>query len=376
MKLLIAGDLSLQGRAQQCSWSDEQLRKAFADVRNIVGGCDRAIVNLESPVTENNSFITKDGPNLKNPLEVFNIVRFCGFDAVTLANNHLKDFGGDGVVDTLKQCKKHGIETVGAGTSLKEARKAMIIRGDDLKLGILNVCEHESSIATKNTPGAAPYDFSYLFEDIANLKDQVDKIVVIIHGGKEHYQLPTPRMKREYHMILDFGADIIVNHHQHCYSGYEKYKEKLIFYGLGNFFFESHYKVNGKWTKGLLLKLDIRKEKTDFELIPYKQCDEDIIVKVEDYTGVEDKINQLNDVIQDDKKLEDAFEQLVNSSRLLAPFLPFGNRILRALYYRHILSPLISKSNKAIIENAMSCETHRELLLKYFYNILHNKGHE
>ena len=369
MSIIIAGDFSLQGRLTKCTDKDVLRHLLWGGV----GYCklaDYSIVNFESPITTNNLAILKDGPSLKNPVEAIPVLKDIGFNVVTLANNHLKDYGSQGVLDTLRFCKEQGIMKVGAGESLEEARKPIILRKETLNIGILNVCEHEASIATESSPGAAPLELANLFYDIKELRKEVDKVIVIIHGGCEHYQLPTPRMKRDYHLIIDIGADVIVNHHQHCYSGYEIYNGKPIFYGLGNFFFDNPRKRTDKWNEGLLLKLDISMEDTHFELIPYNQCDQDPVIIIKEYDEVKDKIEELNAIIADDKLLNEHFEKLVESKKPLYPFLPYGNHYLRALYNRNYLPDGMSESRKAKIENAISCETHREVLLRYFERTL------
>lgn len=365
MNLIIAGDLSLQDRAARLVWNSESLANSFGGIKSVVSECDHAIVNLESPITKKTKPIIKDGPALKNTSQVFDVIDYCGFDTVTLANNHLKDFGSDGVIDTIKECKNRSLNVVGAGENLLESRKPLIITCKWGRVGILNVCEHESSIANKRA-GANPLDFPNVFEDILKLRNQVERVIVIIHGGREHYQLPTPRMKREYHLIADFGADLIVNHHQHCYSGYEIYKGKPIFYGLGNFYFDNPLKRNCIWNEGMLLKLIIEKDTIDFSLIPFEQCNNEAKIVVRNYDIVQDNLNYLNSVIADDKLLEAEFDKLVMQEKELYPFLPYGNHYLRALYNRGLLPDFISKKNKALIENAISCETHRELLLRFF----------
>lgn len=372
MNIIIAGDLSLQDRATRCVWDDFQVKKSFNSIRNAIKESDLALVNLESPITDCKTPLLKDGPTLKNKSEVLNIIKYCGFNAVTLANNHLKDYGCQGVKDTIEYCQKSGINIVGAGNHLNEARKPLIVNCNDVKIGILNVCEHESSIATSSNAGTNPLDLTNLYYDISDLRQQVDVVIVIIHGGREHYQLPTPRMKREYHLIADFGADVIINHHQHCYSGYEIYKGKPIFYGLGNFFFDNPRKRNDKWNYGLMLKLNFDYN-TNFELIPYEQCNAEPVISIRDYSIVKDEIESLNTLIADNRKLEDAFEKLVDSTKPLYPFLPYGNHYLRALYNRGYLPDCISLTNKAKIDNAIRCETHREVLLSYLKKQLHDE---
>jgi len=127
MKVLIAGDLTLQGQAASLQWNDMQLRKAFAGVKNIIRDCDYSIVNLESPVTDCQNGIRKDGPTLKNKPAVFDIIRYCGFNVVTLANNHLNDYGSRGVIDTIAHCKMQRLSFVGAGDNIDNACKPLII---------------------------------------------------------------------------------------------------------------------------------------------------------------------------------------------------------------------------------------------------------
>ena len=373
MKIAIAGDISLQDRSAKQRWDESQLVRSFAKVKDEVGNCEHAVLNLESPVTDCRDAILKDGPTLKNGLEVFDIIKFCGFDTVTLANNHLRDYGSEGVTDTIEESQRMGIKTVGAGLNVSEARTPLIFEGYDVKIGIINVCENESSIATSTTAGANPLDIANLYYDIDKLHKQVDKVIVIIHGGREHYQLPTPRMKRDYHLIADFGADVIVNHHQHCFSGYEIYKGKPIFYGLGNFFFDNPAKRDNKWNYGLLLKLDIEKSKVDYELLPLEQCNHQAEVKVTRFEKVAKDLEELNAIIADSERLEGEFDKLIENSKPLYPFLPYGNHYLRALYVRGLLPDFISKINKAKIENTVSCETHREILLQYLNKTIHNE---
>jgi len=105
------------------------------------------------------------------------------------------------------------------------------------KIGVINACEHEFSIADNEHGGSNALDLINMQEDITEVRKEADFVVLILHGGIEQYHYPTPRMKRWYRHFVDLGADAVVNHHQHCINGYEVYKGKPIFYGLGNFYF-------------------------------------------------------------------------------------------------------------------------------------------
>jgi len=88
------------------------------------------------------------------------LLKQIGFNIFTLANNHLKDYGSQGVLDTINSCVDNGILCVGAGKDMEKAVKPLILTKGNQKVAILNACENESSIATTERPGAAPLDIT------------------------------------------------------------------------------------------------------------------------------------------------------------------------------------------------------------------------
>lgn len=364
MKLLFGGDFSVQDRAIGLFQDSERAIETFRPISDICKHHDLSIVNFESPVTDRKEGILKDGPCIRNPKTSIDVLKRTGFGLFTLANNHLKDYGSLGVIDTISALDEYDIDYVGAGRNLQEARAPYTFEKDNIKVGIINVCENESSIATANESGSNPISEINLFYDINALRPLVDYVVVIVHGGREHYQLPTPRMKNLYHYIIDLGADLVVNHHQHCFSGFEVYKGKNIFYGLGNFYFDNPQKRNCSWNKGLLLSVDFE-ETINCKLIPFTQCDSQPNILLDSFDSVKGLIKELNDVINDDAKLQQSYNEMVMKELPLSPMQPYTSHYVRALYHRNLLPDLVSKKKKAKILNLMRCETHRELLIAY-----------
>lgn len=119
--------------------------------------------------------------------------------------------------------------------------------------------------------------------------------------------------------------------------------------------------------------MEIGKDKTDFKLIPYEQCIGETVVKILDYENVKYQLENLNAIINDDQLLEAEFESYAQVSKIMSPFLPFGNRIMRSLYYRGLLPSCVSLKNKVMIENTVRCETHREVLLTYLKKQIQNE---
>ena len=146
------------------------------------------------------------------------------------------------------------------------------------------------------------------------MKKEVDKVICIFHGGVEHHQLPTPEMKRKYRFIADAGADLIVNHHQHCYSGYEVYNGVPIFYGIGNFYFDNAKRRDSAWNHGYMLNLDIE-ENISFEIVPFEQCNKDPKIVLLNKNAFDEKLAELNTIIADDDKLEKAFDSYIKNIR-------------------------------------------------------------
>ena len=132
----------------------------------------------------------------------------------------------------VPHAKKHG----GQKEDLVEQYIAFVrkmVKGD-VNIAVLNFAENEWSTASSDKPGANPINPISNFNSINITKESVDIVIVITHGGHEMYRLPSPRMKELYRFYIDAGADIVINHHTHCTSGYEKYNGKFIFYSIGN----------------------------------------------------------------------------------------------------------------------------------------------
>lgn len=378
MKLLIAGDFCPMDRVARLI-EKEDYDSIFGEIIEYTQQTDYSIVNLEAPIVETEvEPIKKNGPNLKCSSKSIKALKFAGFDMVTLANNHFYDYGDEGVKQTIEACKRESVDFIGGGMDISEASKTLYIEIKCLKIAIINCCEHEFSIATDSNGGANPLNPIQQYYEIIKAKQMADKVIVIVHGGHEHYQLPSLRMKETYRFFIDVGADAVINHHQHCFSGYEIYKEKLIVYGLGNFSFNRDNKTNIIWNKGYMVLLNIDINKIDFEIIPYIQgYREPGIVIIKD--GIEldrfwSEIESLNMIIEDDVQLNECHKKWMKQTGHghLLLFEPYENRILSALYNRKILPSLNSKRKWLKLLNYLECESHIDKVRFLIKNKLRN----
>lgn len=375
MKVLVAGDYVPKNRVAKLI-EQKDYQAVFGEVKPLLEEVDYAIVNLEAPVINGKETpIVKTGPNLKCTANAVESLLWAGFDCVTLANNHFRDQGEQGVRDTLSACDKYGINHVGGGLNLQDAQQILYkeIKGE--KLAIVNFCENEWSIASDKYGGSAPLNPVQNYYQIQEAKQNADYVLVIVHGGIEMYQYPTPRMQETYRFFVDAGADAVVNHHQHCYSGYEVYQGKPIFYGLGNFCFDANKKDGDLWGQGYLSLLQFGQGGIEFTIVPYYQCGEKVgvFVNPQDLSeNFNNKLSEINQVIQESDSLQARFHSRVNSIyeyRMLA-LEPFYNKYIRTLQQKKLLPRLIREDAKKSMLMRVRCDSNRETLLavlkKYF----------
>lgn len=364
MKVLIAGDFCPSNRVA-AAFEQEDYASVLSEVQCITVEADYSIVNLECPVVAGNaSPIKKLGPNLKSTEKSVEAIKWAGFDCVTLANNHFYDFGDEGVADTLQSCKKHGIDYVGGGKSISEASQTLYKTIDGQKLAIINCCEHEFSIASETSGGSNPLNPIKQYYAIKEAKTQADYILVVVHGGHEHWQLPSPRMVEIYRFFVDAGADAVVNHHQHCYSGYEYYQGRPIFYGLGNFCFDNPKHVNDFWNEGYMVLLNLGGV-IQYEILPYRQCAQVPKTIILGRNAFDARIEKLSATLINKAALEKetiAYYAL-SAKQYSSIFEPIKNRLYMALRIRGLLPSLISKKQILQANNYISCEAHRDKLL-------------
>ncbi len=367
MRVLIAGDYC--DRLRVSSYLKNRLYSdLFDDIKPIVELHDFSIVNFEFPLIKSKmSPIKKWGPNLWGNEVAAEALKYAGFNTCTLANNHILDQGSDNLLFTVEVLNRLGFNIVGAGKNLEEASQILYLEKESERLAVINCCEHEFSIAGDERPGANPLNPIKQFYSIRTARDNADYVIVIVHGGHELYQLPSVRMKNTYKYFVDLGADAVVNHHQHCYSGYEVYNGKPIFYGLGNFLFDGASK-NGIWNEGYIVSLDLQKGiKPVYRVIPYNQCDYEPgvhLLKENENTVFNERLLKLNEIIANDDLLKEEFEKwaLSNDKDFLSIFQPYNLRVLNGLYHRGLVPSFLNEKKLLHIHDLLRCESHLDRL--------------
>lgn len=373
--ILIAGDFCPKDRVASMI-ENSQGEAILSDVSSTIKNADFSIVNFECPVvTTPAQPLIKKGPNLCCKVDAIEIIKKAGFKCATLANNHFRDFGDSGCSDTINKLDKYGIKHVGGGRNLKDSQKILYENISGKVIALVNFCENEFSIATESHAGSAPLDLVSNYRQIQEAKKNSDYVIVIVHGGHELFQLPSLRMKRTYRWFVDIGADVVVNHHQHCYSGYELYNNAPIFYGIGNFCFDWNGRRDKMWTEGFMLELFIDNG-VDFKLIPYVQCREEAIVRRMDEDEAKtfyDNIEAINIIINDDQKIKSAIDEYYMECYKDCEIM-LGNmsdsRIVRGLKRRGLLPSKISGKRRNILYDYIMCESHKDIVKHWLENEL------
>jgi poly-gamma-glutamate synthesis protein (capsule biosynthesis protein) len=366
MELIIAGDLvptksnfELFNSANISELLGDELMALWNDV-------DFRVFNLEVPLCEKETPISKYGPNLIAPLNVISGIKALNPSLIGLANNHIMDQGVNGLHSTIKILEENGIPFIGAGDNLDKARETFVLEKEGKKIGVYACAEYEFSIVTNIKPGANPFDPLESLDHINNLKSKCDYVIVLYHGGKEQYRYPSPYLQKVCRRIVDKGADIVICQHSHCIGSYEQYDSSTIVYGQGNFIFD--YLSNEYWDSSLLLKIKIEDD-FEIEYIPIVKSNNVMRIanKEEADSILLDFNNRSHEIIRNGF-VEENYAKFAKKYRdsYLRSLAGFG-RFLSALDHRILKGFLIkrkySKKRLLQIQNFVECEAHRELLL-------------
>lgn len=368
MKILITGDFYPSGRVVDLVHSNK-IELLFGDFLQFISDSDLAITNLEAPLTNSINQIQKTGPNLKVPPHTADFLKSAGFNLVTLANNHIMDYGKEGLTDTLKVLNDTGLKFIGADTNKEKISNPFLLEKDKTKIAIINVCENEWSTLDFNGAGANAIDPISNYYQIKEVKRIVDKVIVITHGGHEYYNLPSPAMKKLFRFYIDCGADAVINSHTHCISGYEIYKNSPIFYSLGNFVFDDMNKINTAWTIGAAVRLEIRaNEKIKFDYVTFNQCNDEPVISIHDSERTEKikkHIHSLNTIISNDEILKKEFNIFIEKrKKLYRSYLePHSYKIIGYLQRLKLFPSLWNIKKKKYLYNLIRTESHREILI-------------
>jgi poly-gamma-glutamate synthesis protein (capsule biosynthesis protein) len=341
----------------------------FPGIKELFHSCDLVVMDLECPLTDAGDPITKTGPHLRGAPGAAALMKGLDCDLAATANNHFMDFGWQGAQDTYEALDEQGINWVGSGKSLSDAARHLIFERNGLKFAFINMTETEWSTTQGREAGCCPIDYPIALREISEARKAADFVFVILHGGHEHYELPSPRMQQQFRFMIDAGADAVIGHHTHVISGYEWYCGRPIFYSLGNFCIDDEARKNEQWNRGLVLALEIDDARQlSFTLHPIRQNDDIPGTRLIPETETERvilQVERLSSIIADEDALSIAFEDFCRAKTLIArsQIQPYRHPWLLALHRRGLLPSLIGRRKRRLLAALCQCESHREVLL-------------
>ncbi len=244
-------------------------------------GAEVAFGNLEAPLTARGARAEKAATHRAHPDRVAEVKMF-GFDVVTLANNHMLDYGPEGLADTLDLLLRAGVDAIGAGRSRADALRPLVRPTAHGSVAFIGLCSAlppgfaatddrpgvapvrvRQSIAIdpalqQEQPGGAPFmhteaheaDVDAACDTVRSVRKDARLVVVALHWGIPHgfaarsYGILAEYQRPLAHALVDAGADIVVGHHPHVVHPLERYRNGLIAYSLGNYVFHSWGHLN------------------------------------------------------------------------------------------------------------------------------------
>jgi hypothetical protein len=248
MKAFICGDVWLSSTLIKHKDELKYLKRSFVDHEVF-------ICNLEAPQKTNHK---REGRRalLYTDLRLLENLKIAKTNVLLLGNNHINDYGSEGLLGIVEECKKKGFHIVGAGANLAEACTPVIANVGNRRIGIFSFADTSPWVgsipATRGRPGIAPLDVDLIERTISRVASRVDDIWVFLHWGKEFVRIPQPEQKFIAKRLVKSGATLIVGHHQHVALGYEKISKTPVYYGLGNFIFPNIQLQDGEvldWKK-------------------------------------------------------------------------------------------------------------------------------
>jgi poly-gamma-glutamate synthesis protein (capsule biosynthesis protein) len=234
--LAVAGDVHFTGRTAALL---RDPATAFGPITPVLQGADLALVNLETAVTTRGTPEPKEF-HFRAPASAFAAVRAAGVDAVSLANNHVLDYGRVGLFDTLDAAAAAGVPVFGAGRNAAGAYAPWLVTVRGTRVAVLGFSQiftlAGSWGARDDRPGVAlSHDLARVRAAVAAARAAADVVVVFNHWGQESVSCPSKIQKDLTAALVRAGADIVVGTHAHVLQGAGWSGRAFVAYGMGNF---------------------------------------------------------------------------------------------------------------------------------------------
>ncbi|MEA3322967.1 MAG: CapA family protein [Patescibacteria group bacterium] len=257
VKILFGGDMMFDRYIRRIA-QQKGYEYSMADLKELFDASDCVIANLEGPVTENES--VSMGSEIGSPDNfkftfdpaIVNILKDYNMCLTNIGNNHIGNFGLEGIAVTKKFLEDGGMHYIG-DTGLSDEKRYFVEEINGVKLGFVNYNEF--------TTGS----LEHVLEDIKNIKQESDFVIAYTHWGTEYNTLSSERDQGIAHKLVDAGVDLIIGSHPHVVQESEVYKGKTIYYSLGNLVFDQYFSEETKRGSLVQATFDVSRDTITFE---------------------------------------------------------------------------------------------------------------
>ncbi len=263
-RLAAAGDLMLSGEVARRHRPDLGPIVMFDEAAPILRSGDIVFGNLETPLCSP----PVERTMFRGHPAMAPVLASAGFNVLSLANNHILEYGPEGLQSTADLASRNGIQVLGAGDSQEAALRPVIMERKGLRVGFLGFGRTLKTQKDPAAPGFAEWDEDRAVRSVRRLRSAVDVVVVSIHIGFMWLDYPSPAFKEAADRLLAEGAHVVLMHHAHVLQGYAAGEGRLAIYNLGNFI------------------ADIYEGETGVTLVPERQLESAIFLIDLDRRGV------------------------------------------------------------------------------------------
>ncbi len=347
--------------------------KIEKDVAEIINSADICICNFEAPIkTLNAEPMKKSGPALDQSDKAPEFLIKAGFNTILLANNHIMDYGRDGLYATIESFKD--IVVVGVGN----ASDAFCVKYIDVKgkkIGLLSLVQREFGVLENINDcgcGAAWINSPDIPNIVKEAKENCDYLLVLPHAGVEHTAAPLPEWRNIYKHFIDWGADCVIASHPHCPQGWEKYKEKLIYYSLGDFYFDE-LTYDDMWYRSIVVEISIDSKLNTKE---YFVCfdDKNGSICIDNSVRMIEWVERANKLLFNDKEYIEYIDKMCVSHYsgirygILRGVCGVSFKLRLKYIIRLLGCMLLNNTDEMYLLNAFQCESHRWVIERCLRN--------
>lgn len=241
-KLFFVGDIMLSRSVGKKMDRENDYTWPFIHIAPYLRQAEIVFGNLENPVSDKGRNVGSIYSFRANPQTIQGL-SLSGFNALSIANNHIGDWTREAAQDTLDLFDTYGIHAVGGGMNKKEAHSARTITHKDTTFGFLaySLIGPHYIRATESKAGITTPSRENMIADIEHAKEISDVVIVSLHFGEEYETEANQYQKDLARSLVDVGAKLVIGHHPHVLQPGEFYKDGYIAYSLGNFVFDQHF---------------------------------------------------------------------------------------------------------------------------------------